>query len=159
MENCILHKTTRMMLKIKTIVTIRLIQSILKLSVVSKVLETLLFLALVSWREVSKMTISSIWLELKALFCFYSKNSEYCRKFLTLLFPYAKILNKTLNKGESQTWKQLSLFNLLCCWGIRASAEALVLFGLPSGQKHLAWLTEWDVFLYIHYIEMRRPYA
>ena len=24
----------------------------------------------------------------------------------------------------------------------RASAEALVLFGLPSGQKHLAWLTE-----------------
>ena len=32
-----------------------------------------------------------------------SKNSEYCRKFLTWILPYAKILNKTLNKGESQT--------------------------------------------------------
>ena len=97
----------------------------MKLSAVRKVLETLLFLALgiietlgsiishgtslkfadvrLHLRKVSKMTLSSILLELEALFCFYSKNSEYYRKFLTLLFPYAKILNKTLNKGESQT--------------------------------------------------------
>ena len=53
-----------------------------------------------------------------------SKIFSYWRNFQKILifldkyfFAYAKILNKISNEGESQTWKQLSLINSLCCWG------------------------------------------